>query len=112
MQVPPIFVQKKTVILEVIILVVFLFGGYYLYGIMSEQEVSTAQVSANEGLLGKNLLLFLKAKNQDKLSFKDVSFMDTLLIKQLQDFSETISANVSRGRLDPFIPYASSRSIR
>lgn len=112
MQIPQIFVQKKTIMIEIAVLIVVLALGYYLYSIMSEDSASVTETQMSEQLLGKNLTLFLKSKNQDKLSFKDISFMDTELVKQLKDFTETILPNSSRGRLDPFAPYASSRPIR
>ena len=73
---------------------------------MSEQNAVTTQATLNEQNLGPDVILFLKAK-KDNLSFdsKDLSFMEKPLIRQLQNFSETISPNVKRGREDPFTPY-------
>lgn len=105
-------IQKKTVIIEVAILVLFLGGMYYLYTTFSQGEATVSSPSANEQLLGQNFILFLKAVNQDRLSFKDISFMDSGLVQQLRDFSETIGVNDTRGRVDPFVPYAPTRSIR
>jgi hypothetical protein len=106
------FVNKKTVIIEAVILVLFLVGGYYVYSSLSEASGSTTQTQFNEQLLGQNFVMFLKVVNQDKISFRDISFMNTPLVQQLRDFSETINPTETRGRLDPFVPYASSRSIR
>lgn len=106
------FIQKKTILIEAIILVAFLFGAYYLYTSFSQEETVTTTVSVNEQLLGQNFVLFLKAVNQDRISFRDINFMDSELVRQLRDFSETISITDSRGRVDPFVPYASSRPIR
>ena len=106
------FVQKKTVIIEAAILILFLAGGYYLYSSFTQEEVSVTQTQFNEQLLGQNFVSFLKVVNQDKISFKNINFMNTPLVNQLRDFSEIIGINETRGRSDPFVPYASSRPIR
>ena len=106
------FVQKKTVIIEGLVLVLFLAGMYYLYTTFSEDTETVSTANVNEQLLGQNFVLFLKAVNQDRLSFREVSFMDSDLVRQLRDYSETIGVNETRGRVDPFVPYASSRPIR
>lgn len=106
------FVQKKTVIIEIVVLILFLFGIYYLYTIMSEGEVTTTSSQISEQLLGKNFVLFIKAVNQDKLSFREADFMNSDLVQRLRDFSETILPTETRGRVDPFVPYASTRSLR
>lgn len=106
------FIQKKTVIIEVAVLILFLFGMYYLYMNFSEGTSTVSQPSVNEQLLGQNFILFLKVVNKDRISFADIKFMDTPLVQQLRDFSEFISINDTRGRTDPFIPYASPRSLR
>lgn len=106
-----LFVEKKKIIIEVIILVAVLAGGYYFYSNFSEKSATTT-VSMNEQLLGQNFVVLLKAINQDNISFAQKSFLDSALVRQLQDFSETILPNDSRGRSDPFTAYASTRSIR
>lgn len=105
-------VQKKTLIIEVAVLVVFLMGIYYLYTSFSQAETSVSQPQINEQLLGQNFVLFLKVINQDRISFQDTTFMQSELIMKLRDFSEVIGENETRGRVDPFVPYASSRSVR
>lgn len=106
------FVQKKTVIIEAAVLILFLFGAYYLYTSFSEGSTSVSETKINEQLLGQNFVLFLKVVNQDRISFTDANFMDSALVRQLRDFSETISTNDTRGRVDPFVPYASTRPLR
>lgn len=106
------FVQKKTVIIEAAVLILFLFGAYYLYTSFSEGTTSVSETKINEQLLGQNFVLFLKVVNQDRISFTDANFMDSALVRQLRDFSETISTNDTRGRVDPFVPYASTRPLR
>jgi hypothetical protein len=106
------FVQKKTLLMEVAVLIAFLGGMYYLYTIFSEGSATTTASQVNTQLLGQNFTLFLKAVNEDKISFRDINFMDSALVQQLRDFSQTITVNESRGRVDPFTPYASSRPVR
>lgn len=106
------FIQKKTIIIEAVVLIVFIFGIYYLYTNFSEGSTTVSSPAINEQLLGQNFVLFLKVVNQDRISFADANFMDSALVKQLRDFSEFIPVNDSRGRVDPFVPYASSRSLR
>lgn len=107
------FLQKKTLFVEIIILVMFLFGLYYVYTLFSEPTLTTTtNTSTNQDLLGENYVLFIKAVNQDSLSFKDVSFINSDFVKQLQDFSVKIDPSYIHGRLDPFTPYASTRPIR
>lgn len=106
------FVQKKTVIIEAVVLILFLAGMYYVYTSFSQDETTTVDSQVNEQLLGQNFVMFLKVVNQDRISFRDVGFLDSSLVQQLRDFSEVIGINESRGRADPFSPYDSSRPIR
>lgn len=106
------FVQKKTVIIEAIVLVLFLGGMYYLYVTFTEQVPVVSTETMNEELLGQDFVLFLKAVNQDRLSFREMSFMNSALVGQLRDYSEMIGINETRGRTDPFVPYAPPRPIR
>lgn len=96
--------------MEAAVLILFLFGMYYLYTMFSEGEVTTVQ--ANEQLLGQNLVLFIKAVNQDRISFREVDFLNSEVAQSLRDFSETILPTESRGRVDPFVPYAPTRPLR
>lgn len=112
MQIQQLFLQKKTLVIEMVVLVLFLVGMYYLFSSFSEPSTTTTQTQINQQLLGTNFVLFIKAVNQDKLSFKEMSFVNSPLVQQLQDFSVTIGPTESRGRLDPFTPYATSRPIR
>jgi hypothetical protein len=84
---------------------------YYLYGMLNPDSVSVKKVEVNEQLLGQNFILFLKIVNQEKVSFHR-DFLESALVKQLHDYSEIITANETRGRPDPFVPYASSRPLR
>lgn len=109
---PGFFVQKKTLIMEMVILIAVLGGAYYLYTMFSTEDVTTTSPTVNAALLGPNLTVFLKAVNEDKLTFKNTTFMDSALVKELTDHSQTIGVTNSRGRMDPFVPYASSRPLR
>lgn len=106
------FVQKKTLIIEVAILILFLGGIYYLYTVMKEGGVVTSQGSASDHLLGPNMTLFIKAVGQDNISFAGAESMQSDLVQRLRDFSEVISLTESRGRADPFVPYASTGPLR
>lgn len=112
MQLSSLVPKKKTVFVEIMILAVFLGGMYYVYTQFSSPAITTVQSATVQPFMGANSTLLLNAIHQDKIDFKSVSFMDSDLVQELQDFSETISTSTYRGRLDPFTPYASSRPIR
>lgn len=106
------FIQKKTLIVEIVVLILFLGGIYYLYTLMSEGSSTTTDVQAGQQLLGQNFVLFLKAVNQDNISFSSADIMQSDLVQRLRDYSETISPTDMRGRADPFAPYAPTRPLR
>lgn len=103
------FVQKKKILVEIAILVAFLAGMYFLYKMLSVGEEGLTQVQASEQILGANFMLFLKS--QGSLSFS-TSSLNAKFINQLKDYSQVIDSTESRGRADPFSPYASTGSIR
>ena len=103
MQLPNALTEKKNIIIEVVILCVVLGAMYFGYTLIGEKSPTTA-ATTNTQLFGPNLTLLLKAVNQDNLSLKDVSFMNSELVSQLQDFSEVILPNETRGRDNPFVP--------
>lgn len=103
--------EKKTLIIEILIFIGVLVGGYYGYtSFFKEDSVTT--VTIDQSLLGSNFIQFMQATKDSKISFKDRTFLSGNYVKQLQDFSEIISPNATRGRLDPFLPYASTRPLR
>lgn len=106
------FVGKNKIIIEVIVLVLFLGLIYYAYTTFSNQEVIISKSAVNEQLLGQNFSTFLKVVNQEGLSFKDISVLASDLVSNMEDFSETIGETTSRGRDNPFTPYATPRSTR
>ena len=103
--------KNKKIIIEVLILVAVLGGLYYLYTVFSQEE-QTATAQANPALLGPNFINFINITTKDKILFKNKTFLKQPLVEMLVDYSEIISPNATRGRLDPFVPYASSRPIR
>ncbi len=107
-----IFAQKKSAIIEGVVLVIVLVGSYYLYTTFSTSDTTTTKPAINQSLLGKNFVLLLKLINQDKVSFKDTNLPNAQLLGQLQDFSEVITPTTVRGRDNPFAPYDSSRPLR
>lgn len=102
MQIPSNLKEKKNVIVEVIIICVFLGGMYYAYSVVSEQS-PTITAASSEQLFGPNLTILIKAVNQEHLVLKDTSFMNSELVRQLHDYSESIK-HASVGRDDPFVP--------
>lgn len=104
MQVSNILTEKKSIIIEVVVLCVFLGVMYYGYTIISEKPTTTI-TSANKQLFGPNLTLLMKAVNEEHLVLNDLSFMDGEVVRQLKDFSEVILPNPTHGRDDPFSPY-------
>lgn len=103
------FVQKKKIIIEIAILIAFLGGMYYLYQLLSVGSADISKVQASEQILGANFLLFLK--NQENLSFS-TSSMNAKLIQQLVNHTQVIDPTLSRGRTDPFAPYAATGPVR
>lgn len=104
-----LFVQKKKIIIEIAILVAFLAGIYFLYQMLSAGSGEVSRVQTNEQILGANFMLFLQA--QESLSF-NTSSIKAKIVNQLVDHSQIINPTDSRGRADPFSPYAATRSIR
>lgn len=103
------FVQKKKVVIEVAVLIAFFAGMYYLYQMLSIGSADISRTEASEQILGENFMLFLK--NQENLSFS-TSSMNAKLINQLIDHSQIIDPTLSRGRADPFAPYAATGPVR
>ncbi|MEI6810578.1 MAG: hypothetical protein WCK60_00835 [Candidatus Nomurabacteria bacterium] len=104
MKVQNILTEKKSILIEVLVLCIFLGAMYYVYTIMSEKPPTTT-ASTKKLLLGPNLTLLMKAVNEEHLILNDTSFMNGEVVRQLQDFSEIILPNPTHGRDDPFFPY-------
>lgn len=96
---------KSIIFIEILVLVLFLGGAYYLYTQFSSPSAEVSSVesdTAGQSLLGPKTLSFMKTLNQERLSFKLPS--DSELIKQLEDFSENIPVSIPEGRSNPFMP--------
>lgn len=103
MQVPNILTEKKSILIEVIILCVFLGALFYGYTLISEKSPITT-VSTTQPLFGPNMTLLLKALNEDHIVLNNRSFMTGQIARQLEDFSEVILPSIKRGRDNPFSP--------
>jgi hypothetical protein len=81
---------------------------------LAKNDAMTGQVIYVDAGFGPNFTTYMGIVAKDKISFKekDLSFLNSTLVRMLVDYSETISPNATRGRLDPFVPYASSRPLR
>jgi hypothetical protein len=113
MQAPSFFTQHKMLITEIAVAVALLVIGYYGVSLLTNTETtSTTEGAINQQLLGQNFVIFLQAVNQDKVNISNTTFLDSQLVRNMQDFSEVIGETSARGRADPFLPYASSRPIR
>jgi len=113
MNIPSFLSEKKSIAVELVVLCLFLGGIYYAYITFSEQSPVTATTASDsQQLLGEHFVTFLKATSENTLSLTNTEFLRSSDILGLKDYSEIISPNSSRGRLDPFIPYATSRPLR
>jgi hypothetical protein len=100
----------KGNILSIIVGVsVLLVGAYFAYS-MFKDEGSTTDVRTVD--LGPNITAFIAATAGKPLNFNMQKIFQAPLVAQLQDFSEVIPRTTSRGRENPFTPYASPRPIR
>lgn len=99
-------------LLEGAVVFLVIAGIIYFYLQFSQKDAVTIPTSTDSQLLGQNFVVLVRAINEDKISFTQKSFMQSPLVERLQDFSEEISLTESRGRAEPFSPYASTGSIR
>ncbi|MCX6756741.1 MAG: hypothetical protein NTW35_01115 [Candidatus Nomurabacteria bacterium] len=104
MQVTNFLSEKKSIIIEITILCVFLGALYYGYTLISEQTPVTTE-NTSQQLYGPNFTMLFKVINEDRVVLGPLSFMDSSIARQLEDFSEVISPNPVRGRENPFAPY-------
>lgn len=96
---------KSIIFIEILVLVLFLGGAYYLYTQFSSPSAEVSSVesdTAGQSLLGPKTLSFQKTSNQERLNFKLSS--ESELMKQLEDFSENIPTSAPEGRSNPFMP--------
>lgn len=103
--------EKKTLIIEILIVIGVIVGGYFGYTSFFGNEPTVTTQMLDQSLLGANFIQYIQATNNSKITFKNRTFLTSEYVRQLQDFSEIISPNATRGRLDPFLPYASTRPL-
>ncbi|MDQ5962594.1 MAG: hypothetical protein QG653_401 [Patescibacteria group bacterium] len=109
---PPTEAPKKNnaLIIEIVIGIVVIVGGYFGYTMFFADQSATTTSVANIQM-GKNMASFEKGKNSSKLNF-DVAFLQSEFVKSLVDYSQTFSYSARRGRLDPFLPIEATQPIR
>lgn len=112
MQIPNLFPHKKSMLVEGAVVLLLIGGIIYFYLQFSQKEAVTIPANVDGQLLGQNFVVLVRAINEDRISFTQKSFMQSPLVERLQDFSEEILPTESRGRAEPFSPYASTGSIR
>ena len=105
--------EKRVIIIEIGVALVLLIGGYYVVGLIQGDNGSmTVTKTANEHLLSQDFVVFLQMMNKKSINLKNTAFLDGSFVRELQNFTETINPTPTRGRLNPFIPYALTRPIR
>ncbi len=100
----------SKLVTDLIIGVVVLGLAYYGYTLFSSTDSSVSIVDSGASMtqfLGPNLTTFSQMVTKDKVTF-NYDFLNKT--SSFQDFTETINETSSRGRTNPFTPYASSRS--
>lgn len=111
MNILTILQERKILIIEVLVVIAVLYGCYYGYTALFASN-TTASVGLNEKSLGSNTLTFISKTRTANYAFKDKTFLSTPYVQKLRDYTEIILPNQTRGREDPFIPYAASRPLR
>lgn len=102
--------KNSTIAIEIIIIILFLAGVYYLYNQFGSSSVKIT-ISDNNSVLDANSSNIIKTVNSGKLNFDYTSIVNNKIVKDLKDFSEFISTSTIPGRDNPFIApsYASPR---
>jgi hypothetical protein len=103
--------EKKTIIIEVLLLVAVVVGCYFGYTYFFKQQESDVSVEINPAILGKNFVTFLNASRSGAIDLKDQQFLRSTYVSKLKDYSEVILPAPKRGRMDPFVPYAATRPL-
>lgn len=104
------FLTQKNIIIAVVGLFAVLGGGYYAYSTLNEGVIVVGDLDPT--ILNPELVAFINAKDKIKISTKDMNFLTSEFYPMLVDHTETINPSASRGRPDPFIPYAPTGPIR
>lgn len=99
--------NTSKLVIEIVAGLLVLVVGYFGYTMFSDSSASTLAVSNVQ--LGKNLSSFAKESKGISLDF---SILETAYVKSLEDHTQIFTYSTRRGRLDPFLPYDSTRPIR
>lgn len=91
----------------VIVLALGYFGYSHFFGGSSSTTVPTVNLQ-----LGKNMANFLQVISKGDIDLDAASILSNKYVQSLQDHTQTFTYSNRRGRLDPFLPYDSTRPIR
>ena len=104
--------KNNMLIVEVVVVITLIVGGYFGYTTFFVDATSTTQVAANVKL-GKNMSAFVQAVGKKgNINLDIVAITSSPYVKSLQDHTQVFTYSTRRGRLDPFLPYDSTRPIR
>lgn len=103
--------KNNMLIIEMVTVVLLVAGGYFAYTHFFTDGSSTKQVAANIQL-GKNMASFVQSVGKANINLDVASIMNDAYVKSLEDHTQLFTYSPRRGRLDPFLPYDSTRPIR
>lgn len=98
-------------LIQVVGVLAVLIGGYFAYTNFFADSTSKTQKAANINL-GKNMASFVQAVGKANINLDVSSVVNDPYVKSLQDHTQVFTYSTRRGRLDPFLPYDSTRPIR
>ena len=107
--------NKKKISLIVGVIFIVFFAFYIIKGVTEEVKTARTNASSKDSILSevsKDFILFLVLTQKDKISFEDASFKESYFYRNAVDYTQLIRQSASRGRPDPFIPYAITGSTR
>jgi hypothetical protein len=109
---PENLLAHKNIIIGVIVAIVALGGGgYFVYTKLFPAADPAAPI--NQAILSGDIVAFMNAKDKIKISSStDAVFLKSGFYPLLVDHTEVVNPNPTRGRPDPFIPYAPTGPIR
>jgi len=93
--------KSNTNIIFIVLLLMLLFGGYFLYSQLQIPEVDTAFSSEQAYLLGQDFLKMVEKIKKVKIS---TEFLDTSLFESLEGSTSIIEVPQDIGRENPFLP--------
>lgn len=101
--------KKKGSMIPVIAGVLIVLGlGYFGYS-----KIAGANTEPPTIQLGRNMQAFLQATSKGDINLDNMAtILNNDWVKSLQDHTQTFTYSSRRGRLDPFLPYDSTRPIR